>query len=243
MGDDDRLVVALAGVTRVFQTPGGPVTALKPVTLTVMRGEAVALMGPSGSGKTTLLNIVAGLDRPTAGSVTVLGTSLATATERQLTAFRGLRLGIVFQEAHLLPGLTALQNVVIARLPWGDRRTLEPRARDLLARVGLADRGNFLPARLSEGERQRVGLARALLGDPQLLLADEPTGNLDSATTEDLLGLLEELRRERTLTMVIATHDAAVAAAAGRQLRLNDGGLEATTRRGFGGSVRMRILD
>jgi putative ABC transport system ATP-binding protein len=243
MGDGDRIVVALDDVARVFNTPSGPVTALKPVTLTVVCGEAVALVGPSGSGKTTLLNIIAGLERPTAGSVTVLGTSLAEANERQLTAFRGLRLGIVFQEAHLLPGLTALENVVIARLPWGDRRRLEPLARDLLASVGLADRANFLPARLSDGERQRVGLARALLGEPELLLADEPTGNLDAATTEDLLALLEHLRRERTLTMIIATHDVAVAASADRRLRLSGGGVEATFRRGVGGSVRTHTLD
>jgi putative ABC transport system ATP-binding protein len=243
MVDDDRSVVSLENVTRVFETPSGPVTALRPVTLDVMRGEAVALIGPSGSGKTTLLNILAGLDRATTGSVTVLGTSLAEASEKQLTAFRGLRLGIVFQEAHLLPGLTALENVVIARLPWGDRRSLEPLARDLLVRVGLADRVNFLPARLSDGQRQRVGLARALLGDPQLLLADEPTGNLDAATTEDLLALLDELRREQTLTMIIGTHDVAVAAAADRQLRLSDGGVASTSRRRVGGSLRVRTID
>lgn len=217
--------------------------ALRPVTLAVSRGEIVALTGPSGSGKTTLLHLVAGLDRPTTGSITVLGTALDVCNDRQLTAFRGQRLGIILQDSHLLPGLTALENVVIARLPWGHRHQLQMDARDLLVAVGLEGRMDFPPGRLSGGERQRVGLARALLGDPEVLLADEPTGDLDGRATDDLLALLDGLRRERHLTVLIVTHDAAVAAAAHRRLRLVNGSLEPEPRHDRGGSVRARVLE
>ncbi|MBJ7596403.1 MAG: ABC transporter ATP-binding protein [Candidatus Dormibacteraeota bacterium] len=236
-------VISLQGVSRTFRTPGGLVLALRRVSLSVSRGEAVALTGPSGSGKSTLLHLVAGLDRPTTGSITVLGTALDSSTDRALTAFRGQRLGIVLQDSHLLPGLTALENVVIARLPWGRRRQLQVRARDLLVAVGLETRMDFPPARLSGGERQRVGLARALLGDPEVLLADEPTGNLDGGATDDLLALLDRLRQERNLTLMIVTHDAAVAAAADRRLRLVDGSLDVEPGRDLGGAVRTRVLE
>ncbi|MGH7721412.1 MAG: ABC transporter ATP-binding protein [Candidatus Dormibacteria bacterium] len=243
MGEQPDEVIALHEVSRTFQTPGGPVPALRPVNLSVRRGEVVALTGPSGSGKTTLLHLVAGLDRPTTGSITVLGTALDECSDRELTAYRGQLLGIVLQDSHLLPGLTALENVVIARLPWGHRRHLETSARELLAAVGLEARMDFPPARLSGGERQRVGLARALLGSPQVLLADEPTGNLDGRATDDLLTLLADLCRERRLTVMIVTHDAAVAAAAHRRLRLVDGSLEAHPKHELGGSVRARVLE
>lgn len=215
--------VVLINVTRRFPSGGSEVLALANVSLAIASGETVAVTGPSGSGKTTLLNLVAGLDRPTSGSVTVLGQDLTSLKERDVTAFRARSLGLVFQDPHLLPGLTALENVVAARLPWARRRVLEPDARKLLDAVGLASRANHPPARLSGGERQRVGIARALLGQPQLLLADEPTGNLDAGTTEELLGLLEELRHDFGLTLVVATHDPAVAAIAHRVVRLSGG--------------------
>jgi ABC-type lipoprotein export system ATPase subunit len=199
------------------------VRAVAEVSLTVAVGETVALTGPSGSGKTTLLNLIAGLDRPTSGTVTVLGQDLTSLKERQLTAFRARSLGLVFQDPHLLPGLTALENVIAARLPWAQRRVLEPEARKLLKAVGLAARMNHPPARLSGGERQRVGIARALLGQPRLLLADEPTGNLDAGSTEELLSLVDDLRSELRLTLVVATHDPAVAAIAHRVILLSGG--------------------
>jgi len=198
----------------------------------VVAGEIVALTGPSGSGKTTLLNVIAGLDRPTQGEVTVLGQRLNELTEKALTRFRAQSLGLVFQDPHLLPGLTALENVIVARLPWASRSELEPRARELLGAVGLSERMNFPPAKLSGGERQRVGVARALLGNPKLLLADEPTGNLDTQSTQDLLGLLGALRADRDLTIVLATHDPVVAAMAGMIVTLVGGGIKDERRAG-----------
>ena len=215
--------VMVSAVTRTFQSGGEEVRALEGVSLSVLPAETVAITGPSGSGKTTLLNLIAGLDRPTSGTVTVLGQDLSVLKERELTSFRARSLGIVFQDPHLLPGLTALENVIAARLPWARRRVLEPDARKLLVAVGLGSRMNHPPARLSGGERQRVGIARALLGQPRLLLADEPTGNLDIGSTEELIALLDELRNDLKLTLVISTHDPAVAAIAHRVIRLHGG--------------------
>ena len=215
--------VVVAAVTRAFRSGGEVVSALEDVSISIALSETVAITGPSGSGKTTLLNLIAGLDRPTSGRVTVLGQDLSSMKERDLTAFRARSLGIVFQDPHLLPGLTALENVIAARLPWARRRVLEPDARKLLDAVGLGSRMNHPPARLSGGERQRVGIARALLGQPHVLLADEPTGNLDVKSTEDLIQLLGELRTDLKLTLVIATHDPAVAAIADRVVQLRGG--------------------
>jgi len=217
--------VHLAAVSRSYATGAAEVRAVREVTMTVPAGAAIAVTGPSGSGKSTLLDLIAGLDRPTCGEVTVLGQTLSALREHELTAFRARHVGFVFQDPHLLPGMTALENVVVARLPWRSRRGLVREARDLLDAVGLAGRVDHPPARLSGGERQRVGMARALLGGPTLLLADEPTGDLDAATTEALLELLGRLRAELTLTLVIATHDPVVAAVADRVVRLVDGRL------------------
>jgi len=186
--------VEFRDVSRSYDGSTGTIHALRDVTLSIGRGEIVAVTGPSGSGKTTLLNLMIGLDRPTAGEVITLGRSLNALRERQLTAFRAGSVGLVFQDPHLLPGLTALENVVVARLPWRSRRELVTEARALLVAVGLDARMDFPPAKLSGGERQRVGVARALLGSPPLLLADEPTGNLDDETTQDLVALLRELQ-------------------------------------------------
>lgn len=201
-------------------------SAVRDLDLIIYPGEAVAITGPSGSGKTTLLNLIAGLDHPTSGQVRVLGQSLADLSERKLTAFRARSIGLVFQDPHLLPGLSAVENVAVARLPWGRRRQLMNEAKKLLEVLGLGNRLHHPPSRLSAGERQRVGLARALLGQPTILLADEPTGNLDSKTTEGLIALLTELREEMGITFVIATHDPAVAAMAERIVRLAGGTIE-----------------
>jgi putative ABC transport system ATP-binding protein len=235
--------VALTRVTRAFQSGGDEVVALADVSLTVAVGETVAITGPSGSGKTTLLNVIAGLDRPTSGTVTVLGQDLTSLKERDLTAFRARSLGLVFQDPHLLPGLTALENVIAARLPWARRRVLEPEARKLLKAVGLGSRMNHPPARLSGGERQRVGIARALLGQPRLLLADEPTGNLDAGSTEELLSLLDELRRDLELTLVVVTHDPAVAAIAHRVVRLSGGRVVEDRAQPSAGRIEVRELE
>jgi len=215
--------IVIESVSRSYSMGGGQVTALDAVDIDVAPGESIAIVGPSGSGKSTLLHLVAGLDRPTSGRIEVFGRRLWEMSERELTRMRATCLGYVFQDPHLLPGLTALENVIASRLPWRGRRDLAAEARELLAAVGLEGRTEHAPHRLSGGERQRVALARALLGNPPLLIADEPTGNLDAVTTDDLLSLLGDLRRKLGLTVLLATHDAAVAASADRTVRLAGG--------------------
>lgn len=219
------------------------VRALTDVTFAIAPGEAVAITGPSGSGKTTLLQLVSGLDLPTEGEVIVLGQRVDQLGEGDRTALRARSIGIVFQDPHLLVGLSVLDNVIAARLPWERRNTLEPRARELLTAVGLGDRLDFGPARLSGGERQRVALARALLGSQSILLADEPTGNLDAATTDEVVDLLDRLRAARDLTVIVATHDPAVAAFADRVIRLADGRLDGAARLGDEQSPSVRIIE
>lgn len=216
-------LVRVRDLRRVYVVPGGTVVALHDIGFDVAPQEWVAVMGPSGAGKSTLINLIAGLDRPTGGSIRVRGQDLSGMSESQLTAYRAHQLGLVFQDPHLLPGLTAIENVVAARLPWARGSDLEPRARELLAQVGLEHRVDFPPARLSGGERQRAAIARALLGQPSLLLADEPTGNLDRAATSSFLDLLSGLRSSMGLTLIVATHDPLVAERASRVLVLEDG--------------------
>jgi len=218
--------IELQGVGREYPSGAERVSALRDVDLIIYPGEAVAITGPSGSGKTTLLNLVAGLDHGSSGQVIVLGQKFTELTEGRLTAFRAKHIGLVFQDPHLLPGLSAVENVAVARLPWGRRSELMSEARKLLVALGLGERLHHPPSRLSAGERQRVGLARALLGQPQILLADEPTGNLDARTTEGLIALLTELREEMQITLVIATHDPAVAAMGQRIVRLSGGRID-----------------
>ena len=220
-------VIRVRNVSRTFSWNGGTVTALENVDLDIQDGEAVALMGPSGSGKTTLLNLIGGLDRPTSGLIAIFGHNLAEMSESQITAFRARFVGIVFQDPHLLPGFTALDNVVLSRLPWKPIEHLRSEAQGLLEEVGLGDRLKHSPDRLSGGERQRVGIARALVGAPALLLADEPTGNLDSSTAASIVSLLKQLRRTHGLTIVVATHDPEVASLADRIILLGRGRLKA----------------
>ncbi len=220
LGEVSGLVVEMRSVSRIYQTGAEEVVALHDLSLTVARGEVVALVGPSGSGKTTILNLIAGLDRSTRGEIEVLGRWLNAMSEGDLARFRAQSIGLVFQDPHLLPGLTALENVTAARLPWGQTRQVEAHARELLRLVGLDHRIDHPPSRMSGGERQRVGLARALVGDPELLLADEPTGNLDAATTDELVILLASLRATRGLTLMIATHDPSITRVADRLIEL-----------------------
>lgn len=221
--------IRLAAIGKDYQTGRGTLTALRPTTLTIARGEAVAIIGPSGSGKSTILNLIAGIDRPTAGSLTVGDTELTTLSEERLTRWRGANIGIVFQFFQLMPTLSALENVILASEFRGGglaaAAARRRRALALLDRVGLADLTDHLPAELSGGEQQRVALARALVNDPPLLLADEPTGNLDSATGERVMALLAEFATDGR-TLIFVTHDPALAARADRVIRVRDGAIE-----------------
>jgi putative ABC transport system ATP-binding protein len=204
-------------------TSGGrTVTVLDGVSIDVARGQCVAITGPSGSGKSTLLGLVAGLDTPTSGAVVVDGVDLGTLDEDALARFRRDRIGFVFQSYHLIPTLTAAENVAIP-LELAGVSGARGRASRLLDEVGLGARGHHYPVQLSGGEQQRVALARAMAREPVLLLADEPTGNLDSATGAAIIDLLLGLNRERGSTLVLVTHDPALAARTDRQIALRDG--------------------
>ncbi len=225
MGNGEPPVIRLAAVAYTYRGPP-PVRALKPVDLVIGRGEHVAVTGPSGSGKSTLLNLVGLLDRPTEGTIEIDGMDVGTAPERDRAAVRAHRIGFVFQSFHLLPHRTAVENVMLAQV-YADmpRRDRLKTAISALTQVGLAHRANALPTALSGGERQRVAIARALVNRPSLLLCDEPTGNLDTATTEELTELLETLHRAGA-TLLVITHNPAVAARAQRRVIIRDGQLE-----------------
>lgn len=215
-------VVDLVGVARTFLgTP--PVPALKPTTLRVWPGELVAVMGRSGSGKSTLLHLLGLLDRPTAGRYVLNGVDTAELDDAARSRLRAGQLGFVFQSFHLMPHRTALENVMVALIyQRSHRRDRRARAAEALARVGLSHRAHAFPRTLSGGERQRVAIARALVTEPALLLADEPTGSLDSGTTEEVLALFQQLHRDGQ-TLVLVTHDPVVAESAPRWLHINDG--------------------
>jgi len=215
--------VSFAAVTKTYRTGAGlPVQALDGVTLDIPGGQAVAVTGRSDSGKSTLLHLAGAMDDRDSGSITVDGRDLGRMSEKQRTRYRR-GVGFVFQRFHLLPALTACDNVAAPVLPFRTGYDKRAKARDLLAAVGLAGREDDLPARLSGGQQQRVAIARALIGDPRLLLADEPTGNLDSTTGEEVLDLLFALHRDRGLTLILATHDPAVAGRCDRVIELSDG--------------------
>jgi len=222
-------VVQLHGVRRTYDRAGAPVLALRGVDLTVEPGELVLLMGPSGCGKTTLLHVLGGLDRADAGDVQVAGLDLQAASQRDLDRFRQRHVGVMLQADNLLSTATAGEQIALRLLARGDGwRPARAQARVLLAQVGLADREHHRPDQLSGGEQQRVALARALAGDPEVVLADEPTGELDSATTAEVLALIAARNRELGTTFVIATHDPLLASIATRVVRLRDGMVEAT---------------
>jgi putative ABC transport system ATP-binding protein len=214
-------------LTRSFQVGETTVEALRGIDLEVHRGQFVALVGPSGSGKSTFLNLVGGLDRPTSGELWVDGVELSASKEKALTEHRRHRVGFVFQSFNLLPRLTALENVALPLMFGGvPERQRRARARTLLTQVGLSDRLEHRPTQLSGGEQQRVAIARALVGQPALILADEPTGNIDSATGQEIMALLRDLNRDQGVTLLLVTHDLEAAAFADRTLHLRDGQLE-----------------
>jgi putative ABC transport system ATP-binding protein len=204
---------------------GSPLTILHPIDLTIEAGRAVAITGPSGSGKSTLLGLIAGLDAPSAGRILIDGTDITELDEDRLARLRGEKIGFVFQFFHLIPSLTALENVQVP-MEIAGRRDAARRARDLLHEVGLTDRAHHYPSQLSGGEQQRVALARALSNDPPILLADEPTGNLDSTNGRHIMDLLLDVNRTRATTLVLVTHDAGLAARTAYQLALVDGRID-----------------
>ena len=216
--------VRAENVVKVYRTGKLEVVALRGLNMHVKPGEVVSVMGPSGCGKTTLLNLIGGLDRPTAGSIYVDGWDVAKASEKELERYRLLKVGFVFQFFNLIPTLTALENVelpmAMARVPRSKRKK---RAKELLETVGLVDRMNHRPDELSGGERQRVAIACALANDPPLILADEPTGEVDRESAREIMELLVNLRKEYGKTIIIATHDPEVARSTDRILRIEDG--------------------
>ena len=215
-------IISLANVRLRLVSRAGPVEILRGVSLDVAAGETVAIVGPSGSGKTSLLMVMAGLERATSGSVMVAGHDFAALSEDELALIRGREIGIVFQSFHLVPTMTALENVALP-LEFAGNRDAFRIAEDMLQEVGLGHRTSHFPAQLSGGEQQRVALARALAPNPRLILADEPTGNLDGKTGSQIIDLLFDLHRRRDATLVLITHDPALAERCERTVRMADG--------------------
>ncbi|MDW8436450.1 MAG: ABC transporter ATP-binding protein [Chloroherpetonaceae bacterium] len=217
-------IVRLCDVVKIYNEKTAPVFALSGASLSIERGEFVALMGSSGSGKTTLLNILAAIDKPTSGVAEIDGASVAEMTEKELVAFRREKIGVVFQFFNLMPTLTALENVMLpSLLARKDSKRSEARAKELIERVGLSRRLHHKPFEMSGGEMQRIAIARALMNDPAIVIADEPTGNLDSKNAEQVLALLRALAEEERKTFIVATHAKDVAEVADRTILLRDG--------------------
>jgi putative ABC transport system ATP-binding protein len=217
-------VIELSDLVKTYPLPAGEVVAIDHLSLTIAESEFVAIVGRSGSGKTTLLNLIAGIDRPTSGTVRVAGAELGSLSESDLAGWRGENVGLVFQFFQLLPTLTVIENVMLPmdfakKIPVGERRG---RARQLLERVGVGDQADKVPATLSGGQQQRAAIARALANEPPLVLADEPTGNLDSATAGAVLELFADLNADGQ-TIVVVTHERDIRAMVGREVTLTDG--------------------
>ena len=225
----DSPVIELNDVTKIYRMGQVEVGALQGVSLRIERGEMAAIMGPSGSGKSTMMNIIGCLDVPTSGQYHLDGQDVARLGDDRLAEIRGRQIGFIFQTYNLLPRLTAQANVELP-LIYGGARNRKRRALEALERVGLADRASHRPTELSGGQQQRVGIARALVKEPRILLADEPTGNLDSHSSEEILALLEALNRDDGLTLVIVTHEPDIAARAGRVLSMLDGEIVSDSR-------------
>lgn len=222
-----EVLLSARNVSKAYAMGKRSLEVLRGVSLDVTRGEFLALRGASGAGKSTLLHLFGGLDSPNAGEIWFAGKNLSQASEAELTRLRNTKVGFIFQAYHLLPELDALENVCVpARLARIPAVVAEKRGRDLLARVGLSARLDHKPYELSGGEQQRVAIARALMNEPELILADEPTGNLDSHTGTEIVDLLVNLRADKNTTLIIATHDASVAARAPKVIQLVDGQIQ-----------------
>jgi putative ABC transport system ATP-binding protein len=215
-------MIELREVSKTVMSGAAPLTILQPLTATVERGRFVAIVGPSGSGKSTLLGLIAGLDAPSTGSVLIDGVDITRLDEDALAKLRGEKIGFVFQFFHLIPSLTAYENVAVP-MEIAGAADAAPRAHALLEEVGLTGRAHHYPSQLSGGEQQRVALARALANDPPIVLADEPTGNLDTANGRHIMELLETVHRRRGATLVLVTHDRDLAAMADERLMMRDG--------------------
>ena len=226
-GETSVTAVRMRDLTKVYQVGETEIRALDGVELEIPSGQFVSIMGPSGSGMSTLLNVIGCIDTPTSGSLQIMGEEVSSLGDRELTAIRLDTIGFIFQQFYLIPTLNAIENVVLplreARVPKEERQR---RAVDLMELVGLSHRLNHLPNQLSGGEQQRVAIARALANEPRILLADEPTGEVDSRTSDNILGILEQLNREQGLTMVVVSHDPTVANRAPRRLSMMDGRIE-----------------
>jgi putative ABC transport system ATP-binding protein len=219
------IMIQLADVHVTLGSTAGPVKILRGVDLDVVAGSSVSVVGPSGSGKSTLLAVVGGIERPTSGTVRIDGTALGDMSEDDLAAFRGQRIGILFQQFHLIPTMTALENVAVP-LELAGARDAFAQAEQRLDEVGLSHRTDHYPGQLSGGEQQRVAMARALSNHPKLLLADEPTGNLDQETGQEIIELMFRVQRERAMTLLLITHEPHLAARCDEQLRMADGRLQ-----------------
>lgn len=216
------IILNVQQVSKTYQSAGRTLTVLDNISFTVAAGSTMAIIGPSGSGKTTLLGLCAGLDRASAGSIELKHIRLDDLSENRRAQVRNQYVGFIFQNFQLLPTLTALENVMVPMELRGEKN-IKPRALDLLDKVGLANRGHHYPAQLSGGEQQRVSIARAFSNRPEILFADEPTGNLDAETSEKIVTLLFDLNKEAGTTLVLVTHDSELAAKTGRILRLKGG--------------------
>ena len=220
-------ILAVQQLTKTFRSGQRELTVLHDVTFTLPKGDSLSIVGPSGSGKTTLLGLCAGLDRPSTGRVVIDGTDITALTEDERAAFRAEKVGFVFQNFQLIPTLTALENVMVPVELQGGKMARN-KALELLEKVGLADRAHHYPTQLSGGEQQRVAIARAFANRPRILFADEPTGNLDDATSEKIESLLFDLNREAGTTLVLVTHDLELAQRTGHIIRLKGGHIVAT---------------
>jgi putative ABC transport system ATP-binding protein len=217
------IIIEAKGIERNFELGEVTVRALRGIDLTVTRGEFLVILGPSGSGKTTLLNCLGGIDSPSAGTITVEGENIGTYNETRLSEYRRNKVGWIFQFFNLIPSLTAAENVALALEMAGDRKNMMERSREALDLVGISDKANMFPSQLSGGEQQRVAIARALVKRPKIVLADEPTGNLDWITGQKIAELMKDLNKKEAITFVIVSHDISVTDVADRVVHLMDG--------------------